>query len=150
MFEDIPHRGRRDVGELLRGRYDDGLYFRGKPSVGVGYGTLILEVEHVPDSSHDVTYSELPAYIHGESVILDDADSFHVLHGLPDDVQSLFVGEEAPLVLVDAYRDYNSVKHGEGTPEDVQVPCCKWVERPGKQCRFVHDGPNIAFFAMNC
>ena len=116
------------MGEFLRSRDDYGLYFGGESPVGIGYGSFVLEIEHIPHAADYVAYSFGPADIHRKPVILNYLYPVDAFRSLTDDVKLLRIGEEAPLVMVDTHGNHYFVEHGEGSPEYVQMPCSERVE----------------------
>lgn len=125
--------------KLLGGRDDDGLDFRRQFPVRVCYGTLRLEINHIPDTAHDVPDAELVTSIYGEVVILDDAHPLKPLDCLTDDVDTLVHIEEAAFVLIDSDSHDHFVEHCQCPFQYIQMSCSKRVERPREQCLGFHN-----------
>lgn len=107
------------MGEFLGGRNDYGLDFGGQAAIGIGNGTLGLEVDHIPYAAHDVAYAQFAAGVDGEVGIFDDPYVGHAGSGTANYFEFLLVGEEAAFVLVDTHGDYDLIEHGEGASKDI-------------------------------
>lgn len=132
MLEYVAYGCGGNMCELLGSRYQDGLNVRSQFPVGVCYGTLCLEIYHIPYTSHYVLYTQFLACVDGQVVIFDHPDSFKPFSGLADDLHPLFCAEEPVLVDIDAYGDDYFIEHSQGAFQYVQVPCGKRVKRPWK------------------
>ena len=128
MPQDVPDCRRGNVCIFLRCRDYDSLDFGSEAAVGIGYGSFVLEVQHIADSPHNVPDAHFPANVNGKPVILDDLHAFETLRRLADYLQLLLHIEETGLVLIDAGRDDNGIKHSEGPFEYIEVPCGEGVE----------------------
>ena len=73
MLEQVAYRSRRNMRKLLSRRNDDRLDIRRQLAVGIGDGTLRLEIDHVPDSTHDMADAQFAACVYGQIVIINDA-----------------------------------------------------------------------------
>ena len=138
MLEDIPNGGRGNMGELLSRRYDDSLDVRCEPPVSVSYGTLSLEVNHIPHPTDDMVYAQFVAGVNGKVVILHYADSVQTAHSLTDYAYPLVHIEEPTFVLVDSHGHDHFIKHRQRTLQDVEMTGRKRVKRPREQCFRFH------------
>lgn len=114
--------------ELLGGGNDDGIHFGSHTLVGIGYGSLVLEIEHIADTSDNMPYPQFAAYVHRKPVVFDYADAGNVLRSLAYDVHTLVHVIESGLVLVDADRDDHLVKHSERPAQNVEVTGREGIE----------------------
>ena len=107
--------------------------------VGIGYGPLRLEVNHIPHSSDDVPDSQLPAAVHSQIVVGNHRHSGETAGGLPYDVQSFFLIVKAPFVGIYTHGHHHLVEHGEGAFENVEVTGRERVERTREKgsCHFM-------------
>ena len=132
VAEDVPDGAGGDVCEFLCCRDDNGLDLRSQAAVGIGNGTLVLEIEHIPHTPYDVTDAQIAADIDGESVILNYAYIVEAFGSLKDNAFLLFVGIEPGLVLVHTDSDYYLVEHCQSAPQDVEMSCSERIERSGE------------------
>lgn len=128
MLEKVSHSSRRYVGILLSCRYYDGLDLRSELSVGICNRSLSLEVDHVADTSDDMIYAELTAYVYGQCVILDDAHALEARSGLLYYVYALLIRKETALVNVDTHSHYDFIKHRKGPLENIEMSRSKRIE----------------------
>ena len=138
MLEDIAHSSRRDMSKFLSSRNDYRLDLRGKPAVSISDGPLRLEIYHIPYTSYDMADAELATDVDREVIIMKDTHSFNPGSGLTYDIDLLFAGEEPLLSYVYSHCDDNLIKHRQGSLQDVQMACSKWVERSREQCYSFH------------
>ena len=106
--------------------------------VSVSNGSFRLEIDHVPDTSDDMTDTKFTAFVDSQIIILYDAHTLQTLRGLADDVNPFFIRKESSFVNVYTDSDHNFIKHGQGPLENVQMACCKRIERSWKQCFSFH------------
>ena len=116
------------MGEFLGGRNDYGLDFRGETTVRIRNGAFGLEIEHIPYSSYYMLDTKRLAGVDSQVVVLYDPDVVHPRNGLAYYLQTLPVGEESPLVLIDAHGDDDLVEHSQGSFQNVEMSCGKGVE----------------------
>ena len=115
---------------LLGCRNDDGLDLRSELSVGICNRPLGFEVDHVADTSDDMVYAELTAYVYGQGVILDDAHALEASCRLLYYAYALLVREETALVNVDTDSHHDFIEHRKGSLENIEMSRSKRIERP--------------------
>ena len=138
MLKQVAHCRRGNMRKLLGSRNDDGLDIRSKLTVGIRNRPLCLEIDHVPDTTHNVPDAKLTALVDGQVVILNDTHTLKTCSRLPDDLDPLLVREESPLVYIDAYSHDHFVKHRQSPLQDIEMAGCKWIERSRKHCYSFH------------
>ena len=77
------------MSKFLSGRNDDRLDLRCEKAVRIRDGTLVLKIEHIADSTHNVMYAQFAAGIHGKFIILDDSHTLHTVRSLTYDIHTL-------------------------------------------------------------
>ena len=75
MLENITHCSRRDVCVFLSRRDDDCLDLRSKTTVGIRYGPLGLEVDHITHTTYYMTYASFATCVYGEIVVFDNCNT---------------------------------------------------------------------------
>ena len=128
MLEQVSHCRRRNMRKLLGSRYDDSLDVVSELTVRISNGSFCLEIDHIPDTTHDMPYAELTACIDRKVVIVDDGDAFKAGNSLSDDVHLLVKREESPLVYVYTHSNNDFIKHGQSPLQDIEMACCERIE----------------------
>ena len=138
MLKQVTHSSRRNMRKLLGSRNDDGLDIRSQFTVGIRNRPLCLEIDHVPDATHNVPDAQFAALVDGQVVILDDTHALKTGSGLTDDLHPLFIGEESPFVYIDTDSHDHFVKHRKSPLQDIEMAGCKRIERSRKHCFSFH------------
>ncbi len=114
--------------ELLRRRYNDGIYFRSKFSVRISNGAFGLEIYHIAHASDYMIDTQFLASIHSQIVVLYDAYTVEPLDYLTDNVYTLVHIKETALVLIDSHSDHDFVKHRQSTFQNIKMSQRKRVK----------------------
>ena len=106
---------------LLRGRNDYRVDVRSQVTVRVSHSLLIVEIGHIPDSTHDMLDAKFLAKIDGEAIIVHDLDPFEILSSLRYYILALAHGVKTTVGLVDTDSDDYLVKDGQSPRQDIQM-----------------------------